>query len=323
MATKRSRISWKQEGVEKTFLESCVNELTLHGREWGSLKALSWKKVAEKLQSEHGFVADQKQMKNRKFSVWTKLKNKTGNSNKHAEALRSAPLAYPDLCVQLFEGATSNGFDSWGPSSTRPHPFEDISEHNLNDFEDIECTQMDPPHKVVSEESSGHSKKELKKRKAKETINSQIMEVGEHIMNLAKMLIENQKSSNDMEACMTKLGTMGWDESDMHYDDEIVVFILLCYYWLQLVSIRDERIQDLNSALIGIRVIACFAVHNFLRQCNIHDLLFMEYNENSMFAETQPQGEPSEGHSIHDIEWGSQSNEYMNSLRNHIASHLA
>ncbi|KAC9605572.1 hypothetical protein E3N88_45567 [Mikania micrantha] len=30
----------------------------------------------------------------------------------------------------------------------------------------------------------------------------------------------------------------------------------------------------------------------------------MEYDENSMFAETQPQGEPSEGHSIHDIEWG-------------------
>ncbi|KAL8237755.1 hypothetical protein R6Q59_018836, partial [Mikania micrantha] len=85
MATKRSRISWKQEGVEKTFLESCVNELTLHGRERGSLKALSWKKVVEKLQSEHGFVADQKQMKNHydylkaKFSIWTKLKNKTGN----------------------------------------------------------------------------------------------------------------------------------------------------------------------------------------------------------------------------------------------------
>ncbi|KAL8269160.1 hypothetical protein R6Q59_000111 [Mikania micrantha] len=109
-------------------------------------------------------------------------------SNKYAEALRSAPLTYPDLCVQLFEGATSNGFDSWGPSSTLPHPFKDVSEHNLNDFEDIECTQMDAPLKVVSEESSGHSKKEVKKRKAKETINSQIMEVGEHIMKLAMIM---------------------------------------------------------------------------------------------------------------------------------------
>ncbi|KAL8210659.1 hypothetical protein R6Q57_005096 [Mikania cordata] len=106
-------------------------------------------------------------MKNRydylkaKFLVWTKLKNKTGNdsytiiiffftrSKKHAEALRSAPLVYLNLCVQLSEVATSNGFDSWGPSSTLPHPFEDVFEYNLNNFEDIECTQMDPPLKFL------------------------------------------------------------------------------------------------------------------------------------------------------------------------------
>ncbi|KAD5318328.1 hypothetical protein E3N88_18274 [Mikania micrantha] len=105
------------------------------------------------------------------------------------------------------------------------------------------------------------------------------MEVGEHIMNLAKMLIENQKASNDMEACMTKLGTMGWDESDAKYQTTLLLF---------------GESADIRK-----------------------------YDENSMFAETQPQGEPSEGHSILDIEWGSQSNEYMNSLRDHIASHLA
>ncbi|KAD7479364.1 hypothetical protein E3N88_02500 [Mikania micrantha] len=264
MTTKRSRISWKQEGVEKTFLEACVQELTLHGREGGSLKALSWKRVAKKLQLEHKFIADQKQMKNHydylkaKFTVWTKLKNKTGNvydpitnmfnlseedwqleikSNKHAEALRSAPLVYPDLCIQLFEGSTSTGFDSWGPSSTLPHPFEDVYEHNLNDFEDIECTQMDPPLQSVSEESSGHSKKEIKKRKAKETMTSQIMEVGEHIKKLATMIIENHKASNDMEACMTKLGTMGWDESDAKYQTALMLFgesADIRKVWLQL-----------------------------------------------------------------------------------------
>ncbi|KAL8244286.1 hypothetical protein R6Q59_010544 [Mikania micrantha] len=96
---------------------------------------------------------------------------------------------------------------------------------------------MDPPHKVVSEDSSGHSKKELKKRKAKETINSQIMEVGERIMSLAKMLIENQKASNDMEACMTKLGTMGWDESDTKYQTALLLFgesADIRKVWLQL-----------------------------------------------------------------------------------------
>ncbi|KAD6120380.1 hypothetical protein E3N88_11651 [Mikania micrantha] len=206
MATKRSRISWKQEGVEKTFLEARVHELTLHGREGGSHKALSWKRVAEK-------------------------------SNKHAEALRSAPLAYPDLCIQLFEGSTSTGFDSWGASSTLPHPFEDVFEENLNDFEDIECTQMDPPLQGVSEEPLGHSKKEIKKRKTKETMTSQIMEVGEHIKKLATMIIENYKASNDMEECMTKLGTMGCDESDAKYQTALMLFgesADIRKVWLQL-----------------------------------------------------------------------------------------
>ncbi|KAL8244236.1 hypothetical protein R6Q59_010494 [Mikania micrantha] len=83
---------------------------------------------------------------------------------------------------------------------------------------------MDPSGQFVSEESSGHSKKEVKKRKAKETINSQIMEVGEHIMKLAKMMIESHKDSNDMEASMAKLGTMGWDESDAKYQTVLLLF---------------------------------------------------------------------------------------------------
>ncbi|KAK1429954.1 hypothetical protein QVD17_12323 [Tagetes erecta] len=84
MAPKR-RISWQQEGVDKTFLEACVHELIQHGREGSSLKQVSWKNVAEKLKKEHNFIADQRQTKNRydyvkgKFAAWTKLKNKTGN----------------------------------------------------------------------------------------------------------------------------------------------------------------------------------------------------------------------------------------------------
>ncbi|KAL8238007.1 hypothetical protein R6Q59_019088 [Mikania micrantha] len=50
------------------------------------------------------------------------------------------------------------------------------------------------------------------------------MEVGEHIKKLATMIIENHKASNDMEACMTKLGTMGWDESDAKYQTALMLF---------------------------------------------------------------------------------------------------
>ncbi|KAJ0892387.1 putative Myb/SANT-like domain-containing protein [Helianthus annuus] len=85
MAEKKIRINWKQEGVGKTFLESGIHEIALHGREGSSLKAISWKRVAEKLKIEHDFIVDQKQMKNRydylksKFAAWSKLKNKTGS----------------------------------------------------------------------------------------------------------------------------------------------------------------------------------------------------------------------------------------------------
>ncbi|KAL8249773.1 hypothetical protein R6Q59_006641 [Mikania micrantha] len=51
-----------------------------------------------------------------------------------------------------------------------------------------------------------------------------MIEVGEYIVKLATMMIENHKASNDMEACMTKLGTMGWDESDAKYQTALLLF---------------------------------------------------------------------------------------------------
>ena len=85
MAQKKVRLNWKQEGVEKTFLETCLHEYTMDGGQSSTLKALSWRNVAEKLKSIHNFIVDQKQMKNHydhlkaKFGAWSKLKNKTGN----------------------------------------------------------------------------------------------------------------------------------------------------------------------------------------------------------------------------------------------------
>ncbi|XP_022034976.1 L10-interacting MYB domain-containing protein-like [Helianthus annuus] len=249
---KRIRINWKQECVEKTFLEACVHEITVNGREGSSLKQASWKTVAENLKTQHNFIVEQRQMKNHydflkgKFAAWLKLKNKTGNvydpvtnsfnlseeewqiemkSNKYVEALRSVPLAFPELCCQLYEGSTSNGFDSWGPSSTLPHPSEEVNEHNLDGM-DVECTQVDSPGKGVSEESSIRSQKKEKgeKRKHKATLESKLIEVGEDISKLAKMMIEKHTLSDDMNACLEKLETLGWDESDAKYETTLLLF---------------------------------------------------------------------------------------------------
>ncbi|KAK1406762.1 hypothetical protein QVD17_38370 [Tagetes erecta] len=67
-------------------------------------------------------------------------------------------------------------------------------------------------------------------------------------------------------------------------------------------------------------VIACFAVHNFIRKYNIHDQLFMDFDENNMFSEIH--GGESENEFVQDIEWGSHSIEYMNTLRDEIATQL-
>lgn len=82
---KPPRINWKQENIEKTFLEACLHEITVNGREGNSLKVNSWKNVGQRLQKEHDFDANQRQMKNRydylkaKFGAWLKLRNKSGN----------------------------------------------------------------------------------------------------------------------------------------------------------------------------------------------------------------------------------------------------
>ncbi|KAK9050011.1 hypothetical protein SSX86_031020 [Deinandra increscens subsp. villosa] len=63
-------------------------------------------------------------------------------------------------------------------------------------------------------------------------------------------------------------------------------------------------------------VIACFAVHNFIRKYNIQDELFMGFEEMSMVTHNV-QGGGSES-----IEWGLEGTEYMTTLRNQIANQL-
>ena len=68
-------------------------------------------------------------------------------------------------------------------------------------------------------------------------------------------------------------------------------------------------------------VIACFAIHNFIRKCNIQDLLFQEFDTESIFNNE----EEFEGHveeAADGTQWGNQSNQYMANLRDEIANGL-
>lgn len=68
-------------------------------------------------------------------------------------------------------------------------------------------------------------------------------------------------------------------------------------------------------------VIACFAVHNFIRKFDIYDQLFMDFEENTMFS-ADVQGDESGGQNTKDMEWGSLGNDYMAKMRDQIANQL-
>ncbi|XP_052619621.1 L10-interacting MYB domain-containing protein-like [Lactuca sativa] len=207
------------ESEDKTFLDACIHELTTNGREGSGLKASSWKIVREKLMNEHGKEVDQKQMRNHfdyyksKYVAWVKLKNKTGNIydpiknkfnltdeqwkeegklNKFVLSLKTKPLLFPDLCTQLFEGSTSTGFQSWGPSSTLPRPVEEFSVH---DFDDDVPMETSTQHVGASEESSGRSKNTEvggNKRVGGKKRDARALEVEEEIVKLARSLVEKK-----------------------------------------------------------------------------------------------------------------------------------
>ena len=283
MADKRIRVSWKSELVDKTFLEACIQELTSNGREGSGLKASSWAVVAEKLKTDHNFIVDKKQMKNRydylkaKYAVWLKLKNKTGNIynpvtnsfnmtneeweaeakvhiyiffkvdyffttliifikfvkqlNKYVDKLRNAPLPCPNLCTQLFDGATSTGVHSWGPSSTLPHPNETFSTHDFEDTEmDEPAPHADTPSSTVpqptSEESSGRTKNKGGKRNGPKetTLDDELKEVGKEIIKAAQAFTEANNLDKEMDACMAKLTSLEWGEYDPKYTTALMLF---------------------------------------------------------------------------------------------------
>ncbi|KAJ9541936.1 hypothetical protein OSB04_028442 [Centaurea solstitialis] len=187
---KKPRIYWRKEIVVKTFLEACIQEIALNGREGGSLKPVSWKNVAETLKRTHNFIVEQRQMKNQydylkgKYGAWSKLKNKAGDvydpltntfnlteeewqiemkSNKYIQRLRSAPLPFPELCLQLFDGVVCTRVGTSTLSNPSPLAFRMIEDHPANRTEESCDSTQDPL--ASARECSSRLQTQIKKRK--------------------------------------------------------------------------------------------------------------------------------------------------------------
>ncbi|KAJ9556578.1 hypothetical protein OSB04_011192 [Centaurea solstitialis] len=241
---KRRRINWKKESVVRVFLEACIHEIVMHGREGTNLKPSSWKNVAETLKNKHNFIVEQKQMKNHydylkaKYNTWVRLKNKTGNvydptTNtfnftrkngnlklrcKCVEPLRSTGLLFPDLCVQLFDGVQVTGIESHGPRSSVPNISDPLFYHLSGDVEVVPNTQQTPTP-TSGQECDSRPKIQNKKRKSIQASNSQ---AEEDISKAVKAIME--KYSNDVPACLEKLDEIGWGTEHPLYHVATFIF---------------------------------------------------------------------------------------------------
>ncbi|GKC39990.1 L10-interacting MYB domain-containing protein-like protein [Tanacetum coccineum] len=252
---KRVRVCWKNLSVVRTFLDACIQEISLNGREGGSLKALSWKKVAKVLNENHNFSVDRKQMKNHydylkgKYGAWLLLRNKTGNvydpstntfnltddeweiemkKNRHVESLRKTTLPFLDLCAQLFDGAMSTGIRSWGPSSHEPMPHDDPLV--IEDDQEIEIVETSQPISIATQ-SLSHPQAEKSKKKGKQVMTV----VEEEIMGVLKIIAEKHNTPEPptntekvetptFDYCLKKLDEIGWDEDNQLYDVALAIF---------------------------------------------------------------------------------------------------
>lgn len=79
-------------------------------------------------------------------------------------------MLFPDLCIQLFDGSTCNGFDGWGPASKDSHPEEDHVDPELNEDVFDSHQAQDPPVSTQevsasTQECSSRPQTQSKKRK--------------------------------------------------------------------------------------------------------------------------------------------------------------
>ncbi|KAL6577298.1 hypothetical protein OROMI_011574 [Orobanche minor] len=235
---KRIRISWKDHNIVKTFLEACILEVGMNGKEGSSLKPLSWKKVAETLKKKHNLVVDRKQMRNHfdylkgKYGAWLKLKNKTGNvydpstntfnltsegrdleieANKFVESLRTTNFPFPYLCARLFEGGMSTGMGGHGPSSkdslptTEPFVVIDTETNTSNDqphMSSTPCTSRAPVGKAKGKKSTKPT--------------SELDEKLIHFLDSMSSRYGNPELVS-YDSCLKKLNDLGWERDDPLY----------------------------------------------------------------------------------------------------------
>ncbi|KAI3758841.1 hypothetical protein L6452_06413 [Arctium lappa] len=143
-------------------------------------------------------------------------------SNKYVEKLRTAPLPFPDLCVQLFDGVASTGVGSWGPTSFVPNPTYIAPQTQEQQSSKSFLTRVAPQTQETQEqqssetlpsvqESSSHSQSQRKKRKSVQPSSSVNDEEVSKVITSVQNALDKQPVESEVGACIEKLEKLRWE----------------------------------------------------------------------------------------------------------------
>ncbi|KAK1401868.1 hypothetical protein POM88_001473 [Heracleum sosnowskyi] len=262
---KKGKVYWRGELITKTFLETCIEEVTANGRLGSSLKPHSWVKVGDILKKTHGFEVDARQMRNRydylrnRYVAWCQLKSKTGNHynpvtnsfnfteeewdqlckrNKYVETLKSTPLCYPELCTHLYDGIAATGVSGWGPSSKRRRIVDANDEKEIPDIEEIQSNapNAQSAFNIDTEETP-------KKRNKASPKLAKITEFENEMTSALKLMVQ-ANSGPSLKECKEKLNNLGWGATNPLHKMALGIFCESAKYREQWILLEENENAD-------------------------------------------------------------------------------
>ncbi|KAL8121190.1 uncharacterized protein LOC141725080 isoform X1 [Apium graveolens] len=294
----KPRVIWNNENVTKTFLEACIREAADSGKQGGSFGQQSWRKVIKILKESHNFVVDQKQTKNRfdyiryKYQAWCRLRNKSQNvydastntfnlseeewdqeiqTNPKAKTLKTSPLLFPDLCIQLFDGVSA-GVNILEPTSTRSRVYStnESEVHEVDysivlvpgrgSFEESNVSNPNPEKvtpQVQENKDTRHDESQRPRKKSKQLVNqSNNSQFEENMCKALEIIIQKQNGPTNME-CRGRLKSLGWSAENPLYQLALGIFCESASHreaWMNLEEDEAEIWVKMISRKLGLSV---------------------------------------------------------------------
>ncbi|KAK1390730.1 hypothetical protein POM88_018908 [Heracleum sosnowskyi] len=194
-----------------------------------------------------------------KYQAWCRLKNKTGNlydastntfnlseeewkqeiqANPKAGPLKTSPLLFPDLCIQLYDGVTATGVNSWGPTAKKKRN-DQCQESEVLEVVDsplnvegqgsYEPTETNPnleeeTPQVQENKNTPKEDSQRPKKKSKQPVNKPINNQFEEKMSKALDIIVQKSNGPTNKECKDKFKGLGWSTDNPLYKLALGIF---------------------------------------------------------------------------------------------------